>query len=48
MRFRNIEAEGGINDTAPLTEGLADVRDGFEDAVGEVDFDLHVLHVGQL
>lgn len=32
----------------PLTEGFADVRDGLEDAVGEVDLDLHVLHVGQL
>ena len=32
----------------PLTESFADVRHGLEDAVREVDLDLHVLHVGQL
>lgn len=32
----------------PLTEGLADVGHGLEDAVRKVDLDLHVLHVGQL
>lgn len=31
-----------------LTESFADVRDRLKDAVGEVDLDLHVLHVGQL
>jgi len=33
---------------APLTESFADVGHGLEDAVREVDLDLHVLHVGQL
>lgn len=32
----------------PLTESFADVGDRLKDAVGEVDLDLHVLHVGQL
>lgn len=31
-----------------LTKGLADVRHRFEDSIGEVDFHLHVLHVGKL
>lgn len=31
-----------------LTESFADVGHGLEDAVREVDLDLHVLHVGQL
>lgn len=31
-----------------LTEGFADVRNSLEDPVREVDFDLDVLHVGQL
>lgn len=31
-----------------LTKSFADVRHSLEDAVREVDLDLHVLHVGQL
>lgn len=48
-RYRRFSASCLLHESAaPLTEGLADVGDGLEDAVREVDLDLHVLHVGQL
>ena len=44
----HLDLLGGKRQASPLTEGFADVGDGLEDTVGEVDLDLHVLHVGQL
>lgn len=44
----NQETPQGGGGFSTLTEGFADVRNSLEDPVREVDFDLDVLHVGQL
>lgn len=57
LQDKHVQQRGGRSQTdreAPqgcfsaLTEGFADVRNSLEDPVGEVDFHLDVLHVGQL